>query len=364
MNVLFDTKIVFKDNVLSVALNTPKKNAVNDVIFLTFDGLPGGLRSFGFGTEFLAKNNYTSLHITCSKNTSYQLVSPEDILDAVSIYVANKKVYLYGSSVGGYAALYFSSYLNGTAIAFSPLCPPDPVLKGLFKSGSQQEFLHIPLSEKDNDASLAQFVIYDSLVKTDNLFFNERVRPGFGSARIYDVPDGQHSVAKTLLNNGCLKKFFFSIVEDDCFPSNVEIDPLKNPVCYGKKALRHIQSGEIEKAYELIKKYRVYGVSSYVETAIKKLFFDYGYGFRKEEIALTKYRKNLYFRSLKADGQLSTLVVGEIGFYLNLASVFIEVFDFDAAKSIVDLGLAYYPESSELKKMSEKIDGFLLRVCL
>lgn len=362
MEKLFTSTVVYKSARLCVGLNKPVRTFKKDFVFVTFDGLPGGFSTTGFGTEFLAKNGYVSLHVTCKRNTGYQQVASKELVHALTSHIENKNVFLYGSSVGGYAALYFSSDVRGTAIAFSPLCPSDPVLDGAFQSGSNQPFLHAPLSEKDNSGSLDQFVIYDPLVKYDSLYFNERVNRAFPTAHVYSVPGGQHSVAKTLLNNGCLKDFFFSIVNGFCFPEGVEIDPLKNPVSSGKKSLNLIREGDVDGAYKIIKKYGRYGISSYSESALRKLFFDQGYSFAAEDIALTKYRKNLHFRNDEVKKSLPEAAFKDAFFFQDLANVFISVFDFHAAKSVLLLGLAYFPADKGLKSLTEKVDNFISRV--
>lgn len=362
MKSLFTSEVIYDSKNLRVGLNKPYQNLKEGVIFLTFDGIPGGFSSSGFGTEFLAKNGYVSLHVTCEKNTSYQNVSPLELLEAVSKYLDDAKVFLYGSSVGGYAALYFSSNMKGIAIAFSPLCPPDPVLEGAFKSGSSQTFLHTPLSEKDNSDAFGQFIIYDPLVKYDCIYFNERVRPAFPNAKVFSVPNGQHSVARTLLNNSCLKSFLFNIIDNSSFPLDIEIDPLRNPVSYGKAALKLMQKDNFDGAYKILKKYNPYGHSSYSETAVRKLFFDRGYSFEKDELILSKYRKNLYFRKDEVKSTLPSCVFQEPGFYINLAKIFSGVFDFHAAKSIVNLGLAYYPGNKELKSFFDEIERYISKV--
>lgn len=363
MKNIYTTEFIYKSDSLCVGLNKPVDSLKKeDVIFITFDGIPGGFSSSGFGTEFLAKNGYVSLHLTCKRNTSYQLVSSDEVLTAIEKHIAEKKIFLYGSSAGAYAAMYFSSELNGTAIAFAPLCPPDPVLFGYFNNPNSQEFYHKPINEKDNSGSLSQFVILDPLNKADYIYFSERVLPGFPDAKVYNVPNGQHSVAKTLLNNGVLKKFFFSIVEEACFPTDVKIDPLKNPVFCGKTSLNKIAKGELDEAYSIIKDYHKYGVSRYSETAIKKLFFEYGFNFTANQLTLSRYRKNLSFRSDDVQEKIPSLVAQDSDFFWSLAKLLSDVFDFHAARSIVYLGLAYHPSSKKLKELSVEVEGFISRV--
>lgn len=362
MEELFKSEVVYKSARLCVGLNMPVGTFKKDFVFVTFDGSPGGFSTTGFGTEFLAKNGYVSLHVTCKRNTRYQQVTSKELVYALTGHIENKNVFLYGSSGGGYAALYFSSDVRGTAIAFSPLCSSDPVFEGAFQSGSDQPFLHTPLNEKDNSDSLGQFVIYDPLVKNDGLYFNERINRAFPTVHVYSVPGGQHSVAKTLLNNGCLKDFFFSIVNDFCFPEGVEIDPLKNPVASGKKSLNLIREGDADSAYKIIKEYGKYGVSRYGESALRKLFFDHGYSFTAEEIALTKHRKNLRFRGDEVKKSLPEAAFKDVCFFQDLAKVFISVFDFHAARSVCLLGLAYYPADKKIKGLLDEVEGFILRI--
>src|SRR5690625_4435151 len=75
--------------------------------FITFHGIRGDIHSKGFGLDFLLKSGYNVIACTNAIGSYYQSLSFEAFKEAVCPVVAEKQVFLYGSSLGGYCAIYY-----------------------------------------------------------------------------------------------------------------------------------------------------------------------------------------------------------------------------------------------------------------
>ena len=89
------------------AANTP-----SDTLVITFAGLPTGLESEGFGTDFCLAHGYDTIFTAQRINTQYQGLSLEDFEAAVAPKAAQyKTVVCYGPSLGA-MLLYTSAGLS------------------------------------------------------------------------------------------------------------------------------------------------------------------------------------------------------------------------------------------------------------
>ncbi|WP_371345478.1 alpha/beta hydrolase [Ancylobacter sp. IITR112] len=120
-------QVVFASDTLQV-VKVPGRS--DGPVFVTFEPMlpvrPPDRR--GFGEAFFAKRGYTAYHVMCRGNDWYQYPDMEAALAAIraDIPLAARLV-LYGSSMGGYAALRFSGWLGAdSVIALSPQASVDP----------------------------------------------------------------------------------------------------------------------------------------------------------------------------------------------------------------------------------------------
>ncbi|MFP5257920.1 MAG: hypothetical protein ACLGQH_02740 [Acidobacteriota bacterium] len=100
----------------------------------------------GFGENIFSQLGFNEFHVIPSVNDWY---SRDDIFDLLAVLKANlsRRVFTYGSSMGGYAAIKFSHLLNTSAfIAFSPQHSINPVK---INGDSRWNFEH-SLLPKDN----------------------------------------------------------------------------------------------------------------------------------------------------------------------------------------------------------------------
>ena len=94
----------------------------------------------GFGEAFFAKRGITAYHVLCRGNDWYHYPEMPQALAALRADIApGARVILYGSSMGGYAALRFSGWLApDTIIAFAPQASVDPARAGWEKRWAPQ----------------------------------------------------------------------------------------------------------------------------------------------------------------------------------------------------------------------------------
>lgn len=108
----------------------------SDVFFITFASWdikkhPVNPSEFtGFGGDILHRMGYNQINVQTSKNNWYQTKEIIDAIDAIlSMTRKAKKVITYGSSMGAYASINFSSMLNADIfIAISPQFSINPCL--------------------------------------------------------------------------------------------------------------------------------------------------------------------------------------------------------------------------------------------
>jgi hypothetical protein len=234
------------------------QNHDNDLVVICFDEMHGGLKKKGFGTDFLIKNNIESFFVSHPIKSFYQGLSEEDIHCYLGDYIRGKKVFTYGSSLGGYAALYFASVLNAKAIAFSPRLDIDPIYHN--SDMWNVKLSHSLLDEqKVENYKFKPIVILDPNQPRDKLYYSKRILPLFGShIDTVEVNDGTHEVAKALANQKMLKDFTLSILIENKIPS-FKFNPEENSVSLSEMAYKSAKEENFERANRFLKKILLIG---------------------------------------------------------------------------------------------------------
>jgi len=163
----------------------------------------------GFGQQFLEKQGYAVVSVKKRRDNWYRDLSFEDFTKAVGPLLAGfDRRFTYGTSMGGYAALYYSTCIGATAIAISPRNSIDP----RFLITSYSHFItswptqHRPLPEI-SDPSLRPYVVFDPLVSADKTYIEREVRPAFPVAHFVEFAFSGHPSAQAMLEVGKLKQF-------------------------------------------------------------------------------------------------------------------------------------------------------------
>lgn len=74
----------------------------------------------GFGQHAIEKLGYEGIHVIARRNNWYQTPDIVTVLAIIKERLAGRRVFTYGSSMGGYAAINFSHVLDAEFITFSP----------------------------------------------------------------------------------------------------------------------------------------------------------------------------------------------------------------------------------------------------
>lgn len=219
---------IFDNGYIRAVHYTPKENKQKNKIVITFQTIAGSLSNSGFGTSFFEKRGIEYIFISHKGRSFYQKLSASDFYLIVRDYIVGKDVFLYGSSLGGYAAVYYSGVVNGQAIALSPRCTADPIY------GSKREdvvFNHTPISELEEDliSDFDPIIAYDSSVLKDKIFMTSRILKCYEKSKILNVPNGMHPVGALMNNSGMLKDFIIGAIEKRDIVITKDFDPLTSP---------------------------------------------------------------------------------------------------------------------------------------
>lgn len=212
--------------------------------FIVFNGDGGKKSTAPFGLSFLIKMGFNVLAVG-QDNNCYQELSFNRFKELTQPIIKDKKVFLYGSSLGGYCALYYSGAVNGVVIAAAPRNPIHPSIKALTKASGDYDYLHEDMRKVPTTQEKV-IVILDPKNEVDSIFFNDVVAPVYPNLRVLESPYAGHEVLMHLNYTGELKKLINDIVSDN---TEISLDNTKSSP-YKDKTLAqyHIKSENYKKA--------------------------------------------------------------------------------------------------------------------
>lgn len=223
----------------------------SSIIFITFNTTRTTKESAGFGVNFCLSKGFDVISVSQDNDTQYQFLSREKFLNIIAPYIKGKdKVVCYGSSLGGYCALYYGGAIDCKIIAASPKNSAHPDFK--LKKYECLEFKHdLKMPASENKA----FVVYDPKRGSDRLFIDELVRPAFKNAEYLDLPFAGHAVLHYIKDVGKLKSLILNITYNNNFPDIQKNVPTDN-FLYNKSVLLY-KKGCYEKSLKLLSKIKV-----------------------------------------------------------------------------------------------------------
>ena len=193
-----------------ITLHRPDRPSA-DVIVITFGGMPSGLAASGFGTTFCLSKGWTTIYVAQRALSQYQGLDLAAFQAAVAPVVDKRDVVCYGSSLGGYAALYYGGAINARIIAAASRLPAWPPITS--------PHLSIPLAHKplgDGPRSMsAPVVIYDPQVAHDCTTVEQMVKPAYPDVRLVELPHFGHTVLAAIAAAGALPTFMATLIRDD-----------------------------------------------------------------------------------------------------------------------------------------------------
>ena len=187
----------------------PKTNK----LAITFGGQPSDLSSRGFGTDFLLSLGLDTIYVAQKFGTQYQGCSIDQFRDSVLPLAGEwDDVICYGSSLGGYAALYYGGVVNARIIAAAPMLPAWPPLKlpaYVDHPITHSELKDVPLSIHDPT------VFYDPMVARDKFLVENMVEAAYPKFRAVPIPFAGHTVLVTLSQARLLRPIIENLILND-----------------------------------------------------------------------------------------------------------------------------------------------------
>lgn len=176
----------------------------------------------GFGEDFLRDAGLDAIHVINRDNRWYQYPELEEALAAVAAATARvPRVFTYGSSMGGYAALRFARDVGArTAIAISPQYSLDPRVVP-FETRWQADLARITFREAPFRPAARQIIFYDPRLRLDAQHFAMFAAAGAETVAV-GVPYGGHPVGPLLAETGVLQDAIRAIVAGTFSPAMVQ----------------------------------------------------------------------------------------------------------------------------------------------
>lgn len=194
------------------------------VCFVTFGSYTNEytLDRQGFAEEFLRREGIDAAHVLNRDNRWYQYAEMDGALAAVTAATAGyARVFTYGSSMGGYAALRFARFVGaGTAIAISPQFSLDPRVVP-FEERWQADLAAITFRERAPEPAASQVIFHDPRMRLDDLHF--RLFAALPTQTVsVAVPGAGHPVGGILVETGVLKDAIRAIIQARLDPARVQ----------------------------------------------------------------------------------------------------------------------------------------------
>ncbi|WP_347456690.1 hypothetical protein [Acinetobacter thermotolerans] len=190
----------------------------SDITFIVFNGYGSTKSSKPFGLEFLLGLGYNV--ICClQQNNQYQELSFDVFKKHVTKIVENKKVFLYGSSLGAYAAVYYAGAVNGTVIAAAPKNSAHPHMVGQKNKFKAIKFNHDEIinNPKTNNPV---YIIIDTICKPDIFFLDKFIKPAYPNLNVIPFDYAGHTVLYHVNKTKQLKPLILDIVNGN----NLRVD--------------------------------------------------------------------------------------------------------------------------------------------
>lgn len=240
---------IFECDDFSIYRHVPALISDVNVTVICFDEIVGGLKKKGFGIEFLIKSGIESFFVSHKEKSFYQGLSSEELKRILKPHLKEKRVYTFGASLGGYAAIYYAPCLDAQPLAFSPLCSRDPIF-----SNSKEGFFHKLLSEEPRGGCKKAIIVIDPKESKDVFFFENRVLPSYGDNIVkVELPYATHWAAAALNSQGILKNFVLAVINGgDFYEVSRLYDSSKNAFSLTHMALAFSKEGDYEMANDCL----------------------------------------------------------------------------------------------------------------
>ncbi|TGN68022.1 hypothetical protein E4L95_02925 [Paracoccus liaowanqingii] len=166
-------------------------NRLSSKLIISFGHIGSGINEAGFGTDLSRSLGVNNIYVSQRVGTQYQKLSLSQFFDAVGRYVADKKSYAYGSSLGGYSALYFGGITNSKIISVSPINHAHPIISS--PEFKDLEYEHLEIKDAPQ-AIINPIVLFDPHQKDDVIFMDGCIKPAYPDATYLSYPFAGHTI--------------------------------------------------------------------------------------------------------------------------------------------------------------------------
>ncbi|PYE84492.1 hypothetical protein [Pseudoroseicyclus aestuarii] len=185
----------------------------SDKLVVTFGGQPSDLAQSGFGTSFALSLGYDTIHVAQRFGTQYQGLPLEAFHAAVHpVSRGYADVITYGSSLGGYAALYYGGCIEARCLAAAPMLPAWKPLQ--LPAYRDVAVTHRALGECPASGRTPT-VLYDPHVSADLYLVETMVRPVYPDLREIRLPFAGHKVLVALSQARLLRPVIETLIRED-----------------------------------------------------------------------------------------------------------------------------------------------------
>jgi tetratricopeptide (TPR) repeat protein len=214
---------LFRSEDLLVRYQQAREDRRSDACFVTFGSYTYDhrLERQGFGEDFLRDEGLDAIHVVTRDNRWYQYAELDAALAAVADEAqAYSRIFTYGSSMGGYAALRFAHRLGArAAIAISPQFSLDPRVVP-FERRWQADAAKIRFREAAFVAPPRQVIFYDPRFPPDAA--HAGLFAAAGPAEPVGIPYAGHPVGPILAETGLLQEAIRGIVAENFDPLAIQ----------------------------------------------------------------------------------------------------------------------------------------------
>ncbi|GAA1410578.1 hypothetical protein AUR04nite_12640 [Glutamicibacter uratoxydans] len=186
-------------------------------ILVGFGEIGSGIDSAGFGSALAEKLGIAYVTVNQAKRTQYQYLTREKIQSVLEPLQENNKFYFYGTSLGGYAAAYYSRPLGANFLALSPRLPVHPITDKRIPIRFRSEgYLHDAMNAGQMPSnSSRKVVLFDPKNSVDSFFVRTELAAAYPDLELHHVKNAGHYVPRVLLLSGSLKKVVVDFLSDN-----------------------------------------------------------------------------------------------------------------------------------------------------
>lgn len=180
-------------------------------------------RSYG---KFLLAAGLDLISVRKREDFWYQDLDLDAFRREVEPFARNySRVVCYGSSMGGYAALYFAGTIGAHCIALSPLVSIHPKYPwfGLENYRARVEFVHKPLVDVPKTPGARNLIVYDPKEWRDHPYVTREVVPAFPDADYVPIMYSGHPSGELLHEAGTLKPLVLGYIRGEPPPRPLDL---------------------------------------------------------------------------------------------------------------------------------------------